>query len=672
MLLKVTALRYVTILDPYPLEGVGEVTIQQVPGEYKEYDILPEQVHRLIPLLDDARNAGLLTYEVEGDGLDAIAIEDEGVSIELHCRTLNFVGSDVQAVSSGPNKVDVLHDLPPYSPFLGSGSGALEWPATTPGYIDRPEGGEGNPYFAKGWDDKTNGHPRLNTTSVNTFSNANGGLGITHTSARVTDLHLGQIDVILTDGQGNTETVSLVLNPAGGDQDAISAGGNLAIHIRNTVFVGTIVEGEVYIWSDPPSMLAAASGGPGGYFKLEVNHTVAPTDANFGEAFWDDGVIPNGSANPTVTPNTPVVRYLSGIRYFNTGSTFNVVDDSPTLSGVKDVVNMTMNNDGVIFNIDASEFNVIIGDVVFSSASILNLNYGPLQSPLRTDRPKYNQTITVGAGGFGDLDARVHTTWENFHGDEAGSPKTSAAGIYQIWTYVTSTETTEYYEDEAYRLRSEVVNNFKQNLTDMRSWYGGGAGADLRNWDSQQSINTGSAGHQSGLQFYGGYLVYPTIDFSTGYYFVDFDYSVCSGDRFAFRAFNVGDLLNHKAFTITLQVDGLDTSDFNIGLGGDDSTDARVDILFPGPERPTPNGSNDNTYPGSGWLHCGKLYNAPSFTGINNDGVLQSMNLVGSTLTIYIVTGNMSSYYTEGTVILRIRYKSSISGKIGQTTVVGT
>ncbi len=672
MLLKVTALRFVTILDPYPMEGVGEVTIQQVPGEYKEYDVLPEQVHRLIPLLDEARTAAMLIYEVEGDGLDSISIEDEGVSVEADCRTLNFMGVDVTAVAVGNHKVNVYHPMPPFSPFLGSGSGTLEWPATTPGYIERPEGGAGTPYYTNGWDDQTNGHPRLNTTSLNTFSAANGGLGISHTSPRVTDLHLGQIDVTITNGNGDVETVTLVLNPAGGDQDATSALGHLAVHIRDTVTVGTAVEGRVYIYSDPAGMLAAASSGTGGYFKLEVNHTVAPTTADFGEAFWDDGVVPSNSANPTVAVNTPVVLWLSGIRYFDTGSTFDIVDDSAGFTGINDGVNSTMNNNGVIFNLDASEFNVVIGDVVYSSSTILGLNHAPLQSPLRTDRPRYNETITVGAGNFGDLDARVHSTWLNFHGTEAASPKTSNAGLFQIWTYATSTSTTEYYEDEAYRLRNESVNNFKQAVVDFRRWYGGGVGTDLRNWDSQQSINLGSSGHQAGLQFYGGYLVYPTIDFSTGFYFVDFDYSVCSADREFYRAFNVGDLLNHKAFTITLQVDGLDTSDFSIGLGGDDSTDARVDLLFPGPERPSPNGSNDNTYQGSGWLHCGKLYNAPLFTGVDGDGAMQSMSLVGNTLSIYIVTGNMSSYYTQGTVILRIRLKDTVTGKIGQTTVVGT
>jgi len=666
MILQVTALKYVTILDPHPLEGVGDVTIQQAPAEYKEYDLLPEQVHRLIPLLNRARHRGFLTYIVINIDAGAIEIKDEGVSVESDCQVLNFIGDDVQAVAVGSNQVNVYHPMPTFSPYLGSGTGALVWPTTTPGYVSRPEVTEGNPYFANGWANRTNNHPRVNSTTLDEFRLSNGGLGITHSSTRVTGLEQGTITATITDGMGGTETIVLTLNAAGGDQTATSPSGNVVIRVRDTVTVGgTVVEGKVYIYTNPAAMIGMASTGTGGYFKVDVSHSTAPSDSNFGDAFWDAGVIPNGSANPTVAVNTPAVRWLSGIRYFDTGSTFNVVDDSAIFNGVGDVVNMTMNNNGVIFTNDASEFNVVVGGVVYSSATILGLTYGTLTSPTRTDRPRYNATITVGSGDFGDTDARVHTTWTNFHGNEASSPKTSNAGIYQIWTYDTSTSTTEFYEDENYRLRTAPTINYKQTLLDYRRWYGGGVGGDLRDWNSQQSINLGTAGHQSSLQFYNGYLTYPTIDFSTGYYFTDFDYSVCTGDRQFFRAFNVGDLNNHKAFSIVMDVSGLGTADFLDGAG------VRVDLLFPGPERASPNGSNDASYPGSGWLHSGKVYNAPTFTGADNDGIFQSSSLVGNTLTINAVTGNFSTFYTHGTVILRITYKSTVTGSIGQTTVIG-
>lgn len=253
-----------------------------------------------------------------------------------------------------------------------------------------------------------------------------------------------------------------------------------------------------------------------------------------------------------------------------------------------------------------------------------------------------------------------------------GSPRSTVAGIYQINTADRSTDSIETYDRETYRLQNPGVSNFKQVLSDYRDWFGGGGGADKRNWDSLQSIATGSVGHIPGLQCRLGKLVYPTIDFSIGYYFADFDYSSVVGACWAYRAFNVGDLLNHKQFTLTLEVEGIAVSDLDIGLGGDDDTDVRIDVLFPGLEKATPSGSNDSSFPGSGWLHCGKAYNAPLFTGVDNDGCMGSITKVGDTITINIVTGNMSSEYTQGTILVRIRYANGFGGTMGQTAVIGT
>lgn len=668
-ILKVTALTNVTINDGVPIETVslyGNPIIELAGRESREYTVLDQQAERLIPLLEAAQTRGMLTYEVIRSSGGDLAVEDEGIAVEPDCTILDFVGSDVQAIAVGGGKVEVRHLPSIYSPSLGSGAGALEWPATVLGYVSRPDGGEGIPYYSGGWANKTAGHPRINSTEMVVFT---AGLGVTHSSPRVSNLHLGQIDVTITDGLGNTESESLVLNPAGGDQIVTSPSGRIVIRVQNTISIGTVVEGEVHVYTDPAAFIGIVQSGTGGYFKIEVNHTAAPTNADFGDAFWDDGVAPV-SIDPTVVPVVPVPVWISGIRYFDTASTFRI-EDSP-VSGAQHAVNSSISNDGVFLNSDVTDFGAVIGDVDFEAASISGLTYTPLLSPLRTDRPRYSEVFAVGAGDWLVTDARGRTTWVNFIGSEIGSPRVSAAGIYQVNTADRSTDSMATYDRETYRLQDEDVSNFKQPLSDYRSWYGGGGGADLRNWDSTQSIAAGSAGHIPGLQFYSGQLVYPTIDFSAGYYFSDFDYSSVVGSRWVYRAFDVGDLLNHKAFTITLEVTGIDASDIDIGSGGDDDTAVRVDIMFPGPERVSPNGSNDSLFPGSGWLHCGKAYNAPLFTGGDNDGCMGSIVQVADTITLNVVTGNLSSEYTQGTILVRIRYASGFSGTMGQTAVIGT
>lgn len=71
-LVKVTALKYVTIIDPFPMEGVGHVTIQLSPGQYQAYHMYDHQADRLQADLEAAQDALMLTYEIEWGDVDAI------------------------------------------------------------------------------------------------------------------------------------------------------------------------------------------------------------------------------------------------------------------------------------------------------------------------------------------------------------------------------------------------------------------------------------------------------------------------------------------------------------------------------------------------------------------------------------------------------------------------
>ena len=66
-LVKVTAYKYITIIDPFPMEGVGHVTLQQAPGTYKAYRMYNHQADRLLSDLDKSQTAGFLSYEIEYD-----------------------------------------------------------------------------------------------------------------------------------------------------------------------------------------------------------------------------------------------------------------------------------------------------------------------------------------------------------------------------------------------------------------------------------------------------------------------------------------------------------------------------------------------------------------------------------------------------------------------------
>lgn len=601
------------------------------------------------------------TVDGGGGGTSDLTIQDEGINVKVGTTILNFVGEGVLAAADPFNsaKVNVYIPSLEFSPYLGTGDGDLNWPATNNGYVCRPETAEGDPYFTNGWANNVGTRPRMKTVAA--FST---GLGITHTSPRVTDLNVGSLTVVLTDGDGNTETATLALSPTGGDQDTTSTAGNIAVHVRDTVYVGPVVEGKVYIWCDIPGFLGENSTGNGGYFHLSVTHTGAPSSADFGNVFWDNGQVPSSSSIPTISVVSPVYKWLSGVNYFAGNSTFEIEDSYP--DGVDNVVNMTIDADKDIILVNASQLNTTVGEVDFDSANIYGLSDGVGVSPIRDESPSYKQTVTVGAGNYRTTNARVTTTWHNYHGNEVGGAKTSASANLSIDTWVvTATTQVEYFDDEAYRLQDEdyrtgLITTFEDALGDYRDWVGTGGGTDLRDWDSTENIDIGTVGHVEGAQVGDGVLKYPTRDYSSSRTPVGPNYSGLSGDRFYYRAFYVGNTLLHKNFELALNVTGFLTSDINIGGGADDSTDLRIDIKFPGPNKDPMDGSNSSSVPGSGWLHCGKDFNYPDFKGTDGDGCMTGIAQVGSTITVSLTTKNLNSEYCDGILIVRVRMKDSV------------
>lgn len=585
------------------------------------------------------------------DNVVGVTVKDDDAIIKTAVTSLNFKGSDVLVVDPGVNgEVDIY--IPPvaFSPHLGSSTGVINWPGTDLGFISRPHTAPGAPYFTNGWDNNTNNHPKIK--DVSSFSS---GLGLSHTSQRVTDLHLGQIDLIVTDGNGNTDSAVLFLASGGGDQNAIGVHNTCSIHVRDTIDVGGVVEGKVYIKVDWTQFLMLNSTGQGGYVKIEVNHTAAPSTADFGDAFWDAGSAPSGSTPPEITVNTAVLRYLSGVPYYTTGTIFDIVD-SPL--GVTNIVNSTIDQDKDIISVNFSDFNSFSGEIDYDASEITGLNWTASLSPVMLDKSTYSDSFEVGGGNFRNLNPVAYTNWHNYHGSEG---QQSSVGIFAIDTFgITSTPSTRYFDDEAYRLQDESVNDFNQTLTDYRQWVGT-ASPDLRDWDSMENINSGTSGHQPGLQIGSGVLQYPIVDYSSGRLPVGPNYSGISGDRYEYDGFWVGDTLTHKNFIITLSVNNIDTSDIDIGLGGDDSKPIRLDIKFPGPMKTPMNGANSGAEPGSGWLHCGKQYNSGDFVGNDGNGCVSSITKVGSIITINITTENLSTEYCDGILITRIKFADGIA-----------
>jgi hypothetical protein len=283
------------------------------------------------------------------------------------------------------------------------------------------------------------------------------------------------------------------------------------INLTNRRCMNTSVDSYSNFW--PPYQMASMNATltlPAGYQgQISVVHTLGGSENYTYADFFVDTTSQSISAGaPTVTEDTPVTRYLSGVPYYTTGSTFSIsASNSDTLFDRGYVTNP--------LTLTVSEFN--------DSAKTPTLaNLGLSDPPAITDdlSTPYNTTITVGAGNFRDLDARATATYRNVF--TSATSASSAAGTFRIDTYgTTSTNTQENFDDEDKRFVGT------EDFTDTGLVAGDSA------WDSSTNITTLG---EKGLVVYNGTLKYPTIDHS-GFLPAGPDYTSQTGDFVFYRLF---------------------------------------------------------------------------------------------------------------------------------------
>jgi hypothetical protein len=165
-----------------------------------------------------------------------------------------------------------------------------------------------------------------------------------------------------------------------------------------------------------------------------------------------------------------------------------------------------------------------------------------------------------------------------------GSGVSSAAQGRLIDAYVqTSTALAEYFDDEVYRLPAGA--------------YGSVPGAITGQWTSSTALVNGET------QVYGGQLIYPTVNFTSGYLptqGVGTDYSAFTGNQVYYRAIYQA-ATPHQSGILSILGSGFTASDLQqVGSGK-----LNIEIKLPS---------------ATGWLDLGKAYNSGTFTGVDGDG----------------------------------------------------
>jgi len=483
------------------------------------------------------------------DPSGAIEIQDEGTPLGA-VTIINFAGADVEARPDGTARVTVHvpPSLPAYASHLGttdgSTNGRMNWPATVPGRVSEPTT-PGNPFDSFSsvgdWANPSADHP-LDKNAGEAFT----------TLGRVTELDVGttlrvRFYKYTSSGGGQVLLGEEFINCDGTNQLSTPNG-----YIQTTsvsLFSGRY-EGLVGL-NVPISTLLPF----GGYLRAFVLHEgpgVGFPYSDTWEVFSDAYATPPVPFGMSVTEVSSVLKYLSGIRHYNTGSVFDVG------GSVTDAFKAAYHVNPVL--LDLSSIGV-------TSPASLAFN-DPVIIPAHPPTPKYSdplswvKRVTV-ATPMRNLNAQPRSRAQDPWGISSYSTFTS--GPLMIDSLApTSSRLDELFDDEVYRLKTKAT------------WPSVPTGGDV--FDSSVPLDNTTRE----AQVAGGNLIYPVSNFLVPIgrlpaQQVGTDYSAMTGAREYQRSFQ-HDTSPDSRTNVVLYIPGFDENAGDISPAGSGSVNMQIYI----------------------------------------------------------------------------------------------
>jgi hypothetical protein len=346
-------------------------------------------------------------------------------------------------------------------------------------------------------------------------------------------------------------------------------------------------------WQAMVARLTSTSFLNEGYNKIRFIHVLSLSKLKMWEIYYDDDTnAPTFSGTPTVTAVSPTYNYLSGIRYYGLGSTF-------TFSYI---------------GLNCFKKTYHTTEVSYYSMPGLNqVSRNPSSVPAYMDTFSVTDTdVALNASNVMNINARLTVGLRDPYGNNPTSQSVSANRLVNTYG-LTSDAKREYFRDENYRLPLDTYDTIPEDTTGV--------------WISQASLVNGEA------QCYNSQLVYPTINFTTGYLpsQTGRNYSTFTGNQTYLRAFIDN---NNPHSSVGLTIAG--TSVFPQGQTGG------LNVFIKLPTQ-------------TGWLDAGTMYSAATFTGIDNDGC--QVSKVGNLYTLTF--GTFSTANSGWMIIVKVVLQSS-------------
>jgi len=343
-----------------------------------------------------------------------------------------------------------------------------------------------------------------------------------------------------------------------------------------------------------------------GYNYFDLKHDLSTDqDATTLEFFYDNDAGSNPSVNtPTVAENTPVIQEISGVRFYDRGSTFDL-----DVIGSDCFDNVYHQTSPLTYTSSSSTMG--FGDIDYDDGSVGGVTDPPVIGETMTVT---NKLITTPSSNIRSIDSRATVTPRDPYGSYSAGTSASENRLVDGYN-TTSTVIYEYFDDENRRLPSAAYDSIPGSITGQ--------------WTSTDDLSNGEA------QVFNGRLYYPTINFTSGYLpgSQTANYSSFSGNQVYLRSFYDN---GNPHSSGSLEFANLTSSDIGaVGAGN-----INVEIKLPTQ---------------TGWLDLGTAYNSGTFTGIDGDGCRTSQSGDDWAWTAGTFTTSNSGWM----IIVRVTFRNS-------------
>jgi len=417
-----------------------------------------------------------------GGGGSALAIQDEGVTVDSNVTIINFIGADVQALAGSSGTVQVYIPPPTFASHFNTSDGTTtgtvsENISRSTAFISTPTS-EGNPFSTGGWEGSNQSATLSSSVTFTTGGDVTGFGGNSTIAVTVYDANGSSVlethtsSSITGDGSYGSGNITITIASYAADTTRFKARPTI------TVAIGTIL---------------TAAGRQGGRYNVFIRMTTdtatdgtGPYDYTQTAVFYDTNPsTPSISGGVTIgeTGGSVTTKHLSGIEYYTTGSQFTV--------GVTGLDNLNRNTARTSNNLNVDFTNYGISDVNQSplSGGSGNAFFSGWTSAFDNSGASYSKTtFSISSSNFrfrgtnANVRSLVRDTWGN-----SGYSTSSNASIL-IDTYgTTSTDLVENFTDENRRQDS-----------------GYNSGNTAGNWTSTNSLVAGEAA------VFGGQLIVPS------------------------------------------------------------------------------------------------------------------------------------------------------------------